>query len=268
MKKYYCPVTGYSYLFKAILISFLSLLLVSFSVSAQDELKKELNVVNDKWLDHTDAPNSLYKHLTNQAYELLKHRTDSVAGFQNLEQWQNWQVIIRRRFSEIVGPFPAKTPLNAKIVRTVKKEGYKVEHIIFESQPGFYVTSSLFIPESLKKGKKAPAIIYCSGHTELGYRSPVYQHVMLNLVKKGFIVYAFDPVGQGERLEYFDPATQQSVVGGPTMEHSYPGAQAFITGSSQAKYMIWDGIRAVDYLLTRREVDPDRIGITDRKSVV
>ena len=264
MKKYYFPVAGYSYLFKVILISFLSLLLVNSKISAQDELKMELNVVSDKWLEHTDAPNSLYKYLTGQAYELLKHRTDSVAGFKNLEQWQDWQVIVRRRFNEIVGPFPEKTPLNAKIVRTVKKEGYRVEHIIFESQPGFYVTSSLFIPESLKKGKKAPAIIYCSGHTELGYRSPVYQHVMLNLVKKGFIVYAFDPVGQGERLEYFDPATQKSVVGGPTMEHSYPGAQAFITGSSQAKYMIWDGIRAVDYLLTRREVDPDRIGITGR----
>jgi len=54
------------------------------------------------------------------------------------------------------------------------------------------------------------------------------------------------------------------MVGGPTREHSYPGAQAFITGSSQAMYMIWDGIRAVDYLTSRKEVDPSRIGITGR----
>jgi dienelactone hydrolase len=87
---------------------------------------------------------------------------------------------------------------------------------------------------------------------------------MLNLVKKGFVVFAFDPVGQGERLEYLDPKTGKSAVGGPTREHSYPGAQAFITGSSQARYMIWDGIRAVDYLITRKEVDPSRIGITGR----
>ena len=58
--------------------------------------------------------------------------------------------------------------------------------------------------------------------------------------------------------------TGKSIVGGPTTEHSYPGTQAFITGSSQARYMIWDGIRAVDYLLTRKEVDPERIGITGR----
>src|SRR5690606_10944382 len=63
---------------------------------------------------------------------------------------------------------------------------------------------------------------------------------------------------------YFDPETGKSKVGGTTKEHSYPGAQAFITGSSQARYMIWDGIRSVDYLLSRKEVDPDRIGITGR----
>ena len=65
-------------------------------------------------------------------------------------------------------------------------------------------------------------------------------------------------------MEYFDTASGKSTIGGPTMEHSYPGAQAFITGSSQAMYMIWDGIRAVDYLVSRREVDPARIGITGR----
>src|SRR5690606_35619104 len=77
-------------------------------------------------------------------------------------------------------------------------------------------------------------------------------------------VFAFDPVGQGERLEYPAEAPGQSLLGGPTKEHSYPGAQAFIAGRSQAWFMIWDGIRAVDYLLSRKEIDPQRIGITGR----
>lgn len=122
----------------------------------------------------------------------------------------------------------------------------------------------MFVPEGHKKREKAPVVIYCSGHSEEGYRNAIYMHIIVNLVKKGFIVFAFDPVGQWERLEYFDPKTGKSIVGGPTTEHSYPGAQAFITGSSQARYMIWNGIRAVDYLLTRKEVDPARIGITGR----
>jgi len=82
-------------------------------------------------------------------------------------------------------------------------------------------------------------------------------------VKKGFVVLAFDPVGQGERLQYFDEKEGKSRFG-PTTEHSYPGAQCYISGYSPTKYFIWDGIRSVDYLLSRKEVDPERIGMTGR----
>ncbi|MGH2642757.1 MAG: alpha/beta hydrolase, partial [Chitinophagaceae bacterium] len=177
-----------------------------------------------------------------------------------LADWKQRQKWVKKTLMDIVGSFPEKTPLDARIMNTVREEGYTIENIIYESQPGFYVTSSLFIPNGLKE--KAPAIIYCSGHVVGAYRNPIYQHGILNLVKKGFIVFAFDPVGEGERIQYYDPETGKSTVGGMTQEHSYAGAQAFITGSSQARYEIWDGIRAVDYLLTRKEVDPSRIGIT------
>lgn len=246
--------------FMGILLSFL--LIASFNNTAFAQT--ELNVIKGNWLEFSDAPNSLYHYLTGQCYDLLDKREQSVSQLKTLAGWQERQKFIRETFMDIVGPFPEKTPLNAKIVRTIDKGAYRVEHIIYESVPGFYVTSSLYIPGGLKRRDKAPAVIYCSGHSAEGYRSTVYQHVILNLVTKGFIVFAFDPVGQGERLEYFDPETGKSIVGGPTKEHSYPGAQAFITGSSQAMYMIWDGIRAVDYLLTRKEVDPARIGITGR----
>lgn len=242
------------------IIGILSLLLYLMhnSLQAQDKL----DVIRDKWLHFSDAPNALYHHLSGQAYELLEKRSDAIARLHTLSDWQERQAWLRETLLDVVGPFPEKTPLNPKILRNIDKQSYRIEHIVFESQPGFYVTSSLFIPAGLKG--KAPAVIYCSGHAGEGYRSNTYQHVILNLVKKGFIVFAFDPVGQGERLEYFDPNTGKSAVGGPTKEHSYPGAQAFITGSSQAQYMIWDGIRAVDYLLSRKEVDADRIGITGR----
>ena len=226
--------------------------------------QNEYDFIKEDWLEFTDAPNSLYHYIAAQAYDLLASRSAEIGMISSLEEWQKRQEFVRKTLADIVGPFPEKTPLNAKIVRTLNRDSIRIEHIIFESQPGFYVTSSLFIPGKLKKNQKAPAIIYCSGHSEDGYRSSVYQHVILNLVMKGFVVFAFDPVGQGERLEYYDPKTNKSAVGGPTTEHSYPGTQAFITGSSQARYMIWDGIRAVDYLLSRKEVDPGRIGITGR----
>lgn len=222
----------------------------------------DLNVLQKNWVHFSDAPNSLYKHLSRDAFVQLKAREAKVADINSLDGWKERQQFIKKQLNKVLGPFPPKSPLNARITRTVDKEDYKVEHVVFESQPNFFVSSSLFIPQG-KKGR-LPVIIYCSGHAAEGYRSDTYQHVILNLVKKGFAVFAFDPVGQGERLEYFDGSKGKSLVGGPTKEHSYPGAQAFIAGQSQALYMVWDGIRAVDYLLTRKEIDPARIGITGR----
>lgn len=216
------------------------------------------------WIGLSDAPNALYHHIARQAYDYLDKRSEKIAAIHSLSAWQTRQKWIRKTLTEVVGSFPEKTPLNAGTTKTINKDEYKIENIIYESQPGFYVTSSLFIPTDLKKGSKAPAVIYCSGHSNNGYRSEAYQHVILNLVKKGFIVFAFDPVGQGERLQYFNPQTGKSSFQWPAWEHSYVGAQMFITGNTLANYMIWDGIRAIDYLLTRKEVDADRIGITGR----
>lgn len=223
--------------------------------------QENLSVFNG-WQKFTNAKNSLYQDLARQAYGQLHARHEKVSGIHSLNDWKVRQQWVKKTLTDLVGPFPEKTPLNAKVTRVIEQEGYRIEDILYESQPGFYVTASLLLPAGLKG--TAPAIVYCSGHTANGYKDPVYQHVILNLVKKGFIVFAFDPVGQGERFQYFDPGTGKPTIVSPTHQHSYPGAQAFITGSSQARYEIWDGIRAVDYLLTRKEVDPDRIGITGR----
>ncbi len=241
----------------------LSFLLFMLLFHGMLQAQKELDVISN-WIQFSDAPNSLYHDLAYQAYVLLEKRNDKIASIHSLADWQNYQKKIKKTLLDVVGPFPERTPLNAKIVSTIHKEGYKIENILFESQPGFYVTSALFIPDGSGKDGKAPAIIYCSGHTDDGYRNPVYQQAILNLVKKGFIVFAFDPIGQGERYQYFDPETGKAMIGERDEEHSYAGAQPFITGSSLAMYMIWDGIRAIDYLATRKEVDTGRIGITGR----
>jgi len=244
--------------FTVLLFIFCGVFLNNTFLQAQNE---DLSVIS-RWTMYTDCNNSLYRYLYSVACGQLDLREQEIAGLTTKAQWRQRQLTVKNILSKIIGPFPDKTPLNARVTGTVQKQGYRIEKIIYESMPSYYVTSCLFLPDNRKD--KTPAVIYCSGHTDIGFRSPVYQHVMLNLVKKGFIVFAFDPVGQGERLQYFDPAIGESRIGGSTLEHSYPGAQCFIAGSSMAYYMIWDGIRAVDYLLTRPEVDGDRIGITGR----
>ena len=240
------------------LLSFFFLIWLLIPLQAQDE---DFTIL-DHWVEYSNGENMLQLYLNKQAYTLLDERDQKMATLKTREDWENKKQEVNRIYRDIVGTFPEKTPLNAKVTGVLKRDDFKVEKIIFESMPGFHVTGSLFIPNKLKG--KHPAILYVSGHTELAYKAPNYQHVIINLVKKGFVVFAIDPVGQGERFQYFDPETGKSAVGGPTSEHSYPGLQCFLAGESINKYFIWDGIRAIDYLQTRKEVDSNRIGITGR----
>ena len=242
---------------KVFALSAILLVVLTFPVLAQDE---DLTILDD-WLEYANANESLYRDLSRQAGEYLKRRRQEVASIETLEGWKRRQEFVRSALMQVVGPFPEPTPLNAQITGRLDRPLFTVEKLVFESQPGFYVTAALFLPK--RRSGRAPAIVYCSGHTDNGFRSETYQTAILNLARKGFIVLAFDPFGQGERQAYLD---EQGVsrVGGATRQHSYPGAQLFLLGQSLAKYAIWDGIRAIDYLISRPEVDPDRIGITGR----
>ena len=246
-----------------ILLALLAMAAIVQEAAAQNELKIITGSRSgNNWIYYRDAPNALYHHLYQEAFQLLDKREEDVAGLNSRADWEQRRNDIQQKLTDVIGPFPEKTPLNPRIMKSIEKDFYTVEHIVFESQPGFYVTSSLYIPHETRK--PAPAILYASGHAAEGYRSETYQHTIMNLVKKGFIVFAFDPVSQGERIEYYDPETGKSLVGSATREHCYSGIQAFAIGSSLARHMILDGIRALDYLVTRREVDPNRIGMTGR----
>lgn len=240
--------------------AFLGILIVLISnleISAQ-----EISPLFDYWKYYSDDSNALYKHLAETAFQQLGARELEIVRLKTEEEWLLRQARIRTRLYEIIGSFPQKTPLNPRITGEIQVDGFKVEKVIYESSPRNYVTAALFIPDNLKG--KAPAVLYCSGHTFESFRSAVYQHMIINLVKKGCVVLAFDPIGQGERLQYLDEEGHKSIFSTPTHEHSYPGGQCFMSGNSLARYMIWDGIRSLDYLITRPEVDPERLGITGR----
>lgn len=101
-----------------------------------------------------------------------------------------------------------------------------------------------------------------AGHSGDGKAFLNYQTVWVSLARRGFLVIAIDPVGQGERLEHLDPATHKSLlpVGG-TAEHMADGLPAMLTGAGIARYFVWDEIRAIDYLESRSDVDRTRIGV-------
>jgi len=213
----------------------------------------------DYWQYYSDADNALYKYFCSVGFQQLEERKAVIDKLQSKEDWISRQEDVREKLLKIIGPFPERSPLNINVSGTINREGYRVEKLIYESMPGYYVTAALFIPDALKG--RAPAILNPIGHSTMSFRRDIYQHTIINLVKKGFIVLSYDQVGQGERLQYYEETAGKSRFGS-TQEHSYPGAQCFISGYSPAKYFIWDGIRGIDVLLSRDEVDPDRIGLT------
>lgn len=164
---------------------------------------------------------------------------------------------VRAKFLEMLHPFPQRNPLNARTVKTLKRDGYRIENVMFQSRPDFWVTGNLYIPDG---SGPFPAIISPCGHYPLARMLPQYQSVYLTFVKSGFVVLGYDPIGQGERRQYWNPETGVTEVGGPTTEHSMPGQLLILLGENLTQYRVWDGMRAIDYLLTRPEVDDNRIG--------
>ncbi len=235
------------------------LFIIIFLSSGVVSLKAQEDVsLFDYWKYYSDVENSLYKTLASIGLEQLEPREEKIDALTSKSDWEARQKFVKSKLLEIIGPLPEKTPLNIQVAGIIQKDDYRVEKLIFESQPGYYVTSALFIPNNLSE--KAPAILNAIGHSPASFRRDVYQHKIINLVKKGFVVLAYDPIGQGERLQYYDEELGKSIFP-PNHEHSYPGAQCYISGYSSAKHFIWDGIRAIDVLLSRPEVDSSRLGM-------
>ena len=166
----------------------------------------------------------------------------------------------RRQLIANIGGLPARTPLNAKVVGVIERENFRIEKIVFESQPKFYVTASLYLP---KKGTGPyPAILFPLGHEAGASSHEAWQYVLGSFATKGFVALAWDPISQGERVQFYDPDLRASRLTQSTREHTMLGVQCLVTGDNIARYTIWDGMRALDYLLSRKEVDPQRVGVT------
>src|SRR5206468_1222728 len=128
---------------------------------------------------------------------------------------------IREHMVNGLGGFPERTPLNPRIVGVLEREDYKIEKIILESQPGFYVTANLYLP---KKGRPPyPGILFPLGHEQGAKAHRVWQQLLVSLAKKGYVALAWDTLGQGERVQLYDSDFGDSKVVRSTTEHTLMG---------------------------------------------
>lgn len=168
---------------------------------------------------------------------------------------------VRERIAKTFAPMPKeKTPLNAKVTGILDRDGYTVEKVIFESRPKFFVTANLYLPKE-RPGGKVPGVVGSCGHSNNGKCAEAYQGFAQGLARLGTACLIFDPIGQGERSQYVD-AAGTLLIKGSTTEHNHAGNQMELVGEFLGSWRAWDGIRALDYLLSRPEIDPRHVGIT------
>jgi len=166
---------------------------------------------------------------------------------------------VRAKIRRSFGPECEKTPLRPRVTGVVERDAYRIERVIFESRPEFPVTANVYIP----KGRTfpLPGVVGSCGHSVNGKAAEAYQSFAQSLARMGYVTLIFDPIGQGERLQYVDEHWKPR-RGAGVAEHLYAGNQQFLVGEFFGAWRAWDGIRALDYLLTREEVDPKHVGIT------
>ncbi len=201
-------------------------------------------------------PDPFLQWMDRIAQQQLDKRANAIAAIHTVAEAERRKKYVRQTLLDILGGLPDyHGPLHAKITGHIEADGYVIEKVLFESLPGFYVTADVYRPD---QPGRYPGVLLQSGHTQEGKPEP--QRIAANLALKGFVALAFDPIGQGEREQTYDPQLRGAAAGWSVPEHIQAGAQSLLIGEAVGRYFIWDAMRALDYMVSRPDVDSTRMG--------
>ena len=199
------------------------------------------------------AANSTWESVYRQVDELDAQADRAWQRLKTREEYDAYRKAMHAKMIEAIGGFPERTPLNARTVAKFNRDGYFIEKVMFESLPGLIVSANLFVPDRPEFKPPYAAVVMSCGHAqEDGKDSATYQRACVHVANRGMIAFMFDPYEQGERRQYREHNCCEA--------HNIIGLKAELLGWSMPMLRLWDGIRAVDYVETRAEVDKDRIG--------
>jgi len=221
--------------------------------------KAEASSNNDSFKPLNRFPHMVQEYFVKSVRRIENQANERRAGLITKADAEAYVREVRQKIQQCFGPWPEKTPLNPRITGVVERDAYKIENIIFESRPNFLVTANLYIPKG--RDFPLPGVVGTCGHSATGKMINLYQSFAQGLARQGYVVLIYDPIGQGERLQYPDE-NLKSKIGVGVREHLHAGNQQFLVGEFIGSWRAWDGIRALDYLLSRDEVDPKHIGVT------
>jgi len=195
-----------------------------------------------------DQPNNIRQYLCKAASNITNN---SLTEINNL---QDWEAVRNQRYVEFLEMMGLQDKLIAgerlppKVTRTgvIKKEGYRIEKLYYESSPGLYVPANLYIPEGIKK--PMPAILYVCGHAHT--QKHHYQAHAKNFAQNGFVCLIIETIQRGEVKGEHPGTLNQGLY------------NWYSRGYNPAGVEVWNGMRGIDLLCELPEVDKDRIGVT------
>jgi len=183
---------------------------------------------------------------------------DAVAALEGAESTMAWQNAKRKAWLDGLGGLPVRTPLNAREGSEVKCDGFTLQNVLFESQPGVYVVGHLALPDGPEFTPPYPVVLMPMGHSNDGILAPRYAAHLAMMARAGFAAFSWDPISQGERRQ---SAREYDYTDNCSTEHTRLGFRGWLVGWNFARFRIWDGMRALDWLETRREVDCSKVGV-------
>ncbi|PYV10263.1 MAG: acetylxylan esterase [Acidobacteria bacterium] len=182
----------------------------------------------------------------------------ALADVRSLDDWKSRREAYRAEMREMLGlePLPPKTDLKATLTGRLETGAFVVEKIHFQSLPGLYVTGSLYLPK--RASGRAPSILYLCGHARVftggvAYgNKTAYQHHPAWFAEHGYVAFIIDTLDLGEIEGEHHGTFRRGWWWWPTRGYTPAGVET------------WNAVRALDYLTSRPEVDPARIGVTGR----
>ena len=218
----------------------------SIGTELSEKSSKEMAERTSVLAKSTLGPDHKYATWTayyNRLFALDADADEIWAKVKTVEEFDSIRSEMRRKMLRRIGEMPERTPLNAKITGVVRRNGYRIEKILFESRPGMLVTGNLYLPDETRFPAPHPAAIEVCGHSRAGKNSPKYQRMAILLAKNGVAAFVVDPLGQGERLQ---SPEEDSNLGSPVGNHLRQGVLAVLLGKNLASFEIYDAMRAID----------------------
>ncbi|HLK20781.1 MAG TPA: acetylxylan esterase [Bryobacteraceae bacterium] len=230
------------------------------SIAAAAALPANAQQAKPKVVGYREYAKCLPDAIRALAAETYKRRVAQIgklttpAAIRARQQWA------RQTFWKLIGGMPDRTPLETRTTGSFEREKYRVEKLVYQSRPGEWISANLYIPKNAQP--PFPGVLFQMGHTDNGKAGDTYQRCCQGLAQLGFLVLAFDPMGQGERIAYLRSEGNLTRLPSADDEHTKAGMQMLLVGDSAARMQTWDAVRSLDVLASHPMVDPKRLAST------